>query len=70
MSFDVVPVPSEPDLAAIRRALARAGIRPDGQSEAYSSEWRLAAAREATDNQPAAARFAPSPRSTRGATRA
>ena len=53
----------------MRQALERAGVRLDGQPEAYRSAWRRAALREGTDDEPVP-RYAPSPRSTRGATRA
>lgn len=51
-------------------ALARAALRLDGPSEAYASPWRRRAALEAVDNEPEPTRYARSPRSTRGATRA
>jgi hypothetical protein len=54
----------------VRHALARAGVPLDGRPTAYAQGWWKAAAREAVDNDPGALRQAPSPRSTRGATRA
>ena len=61
------PLPDR-ELAALQQALIRAGTRLDHLPEAYVSAWRRAAAREATRNEPV--RYTPSPRSTRGATRA
>lgn len=69
MDFEVVPPLREPEQQAVRQALERAGVRLDGQPEAYRSAWRRAALREGTDAEPVP-RYAPSPRSTRGATRA
>ena len=69
MAIEVVPPVAEGESVALRRGLATLGLRLDGQPEAYRSAWRRAALREATDNEPAP-RYAPSPRSTRGATRA
>jgi hypothetical protein len=69
---EIAPPLPEAERNALSHALERAGVRLDGLPEAYASPWRRAAAREAVDNQPARAqsRYAPSPRSTRGATRA
>jgi hypothetical protein len=69
MAIEVVPAVSEGESAALHRALATLGVHLDGQPEAYRSAWRRTALREATDNEPVP-RYAPSPRSTRGATRA
>jgi hypothetical protein len=69
MSPEVVPPVSEGESAALRRGLAALGVRLDWQPEAYRSAWRRAALRESTDNEPVP-RYALSPRSTRGATRA
>ena len=68
MGVEVVPPLGEAELRALSYALERVGVRSDGQPEAYRSAWRRAALREATANEPR--RYAPSPRSTRGATRA
>lgn len=70
MELDVTPAPAESELAAVRRALARAGIRLDGLADVYSSAWRRAAAREAVDDGLVPGRYVLSPRRTRGATRA
>lgn len=57
--------------AALRPALALAGIPADRAHAAYASAWRQAAAREAVDGEPPAPDgYAFSPRSTRGARRA
>jgi hypothetical protein len=69
MAIEVVPPVSEGESAALRRGLTTLGVRLDGQPEAYRSAWRRTALREATDSEPVP-RYAPSPRSTRGATRA
>jgi hypothetical protein len=66
--IDVTPRLPDRELAALEQALARAGTRLGHVPDAYVSAWRRAAAREATRNEPA--RYTPSPRSTRGATRA
>lgn len=70
MKLVVVPAVTPSELAAVRQALADAEIRLDDVPETYASSWFRAAVREAVDSQPAAARHALSPRSTRGATRA
>ncbi len=54
---------------ALERALERAGIRSAGPV-AYTSPWRNAGLLEAVDADEEPAPYAPSPRSTRGATRA
>ena len=69
MSLEVVPPVSGGESAALRRGLTTLGVRLDGQPEPYRNPWRRTALREATDNEPVP-RYAPSPRSTRGATRA
>ena len=69
MGIEVAPPLREAELRALSYALERAGVRSDGQPESYRSAWRRTALREATDNEPVP-RYAPSPRSTRGATRA
>ena len=58
------------ELAVVRLALTRSGISVDKPPEAYTSRWKRAAAREAVENEDPRARYALSPRSTRGATRA
>ena len=75
MDFDAVPPLTAPESEAIRHALARVGVRLESARVPYDSAWRHAAVAEATDDvehtSPAAlAPYAPSPRSTRGATRA
>jgi hypothetical protein len=66
----VVPTVTASELAAVEHALADAGIRLGDVPETYVSPWSRAAVREAVDNEPRTSRYAPSPRSTRGATRA
>ena len=70
MELEVVPPLPEAERHALRLALTRAGIRLDGLPDAYAGAWRRVAAREGVDNEPALDRYARSPRSTRGATRA
>ena len=69
MGLEVVPPVPEGGKAALGRALTRLGVLLDGQPEPYRSAWRRTALSEATDNEPVP-RYALSPRSTRGATRA
>ena len=55
--------------AAVDAALALVPLDLEVVHLGYSSQWRLAALVEAVDREPSAeARYAPSPRSTRGAT--
>lgn len=54
---------------ALERALEEAGVGVQEQPQPYGSAWRQTAAREAIDGEPLDG-YAPSPRSTRGATRA
>jgi hypothetical protein len=68
--LDVDPPLEEEHVAAIGRALAEAGIRLDELPEPYLGEWRRTAACEAVDSEHSPVDQAPSPRSTRGATRA
>jgi hypothetical protein len=70
MVIEAFPPVPEAELQAIRLALRRSGMPLDGRPAAYESPWRRAGAREAIDNEPATARYARSPRSMRGATRA
>ena len=70
MGLEVVPpVPSD-ELDALVEALARAGIELDGRSGVYACAWRRAGLAEATGHADEADGYTPSPRSTRGATRA
>ncbi len=70
MTLAIAPPLPEAERKALSQALERAGVSLDGRPEAYASAWWRTATQEAVDNVPAAARYAPSPRSTRGATRA
>jgi hypothetical protein len=65
--------------ALIAAALARAGIRLDGEPDSYGSRWRRTGVEEALDETPREGTFdyeafwrvyTASPRSTLGATRA
>lgn len=69
MELDVAPPVPDEQRMALAHALAQLDARVDGQPEGYRSAWRRTAARESTDNAPTP-RYALSPRSTRGATRA
>ena len=75
MAFDVQPSVGDSELAAIRAAFERVGLPLDTRPAAYTSNWRRAALEEAFDDEPEPVRpepvrYAPSPRRTRGATRA
>jgi hypothetical protein len=70
MRVEISPRLPEAERQAVSHALERAGIRLDGRPEAYASAWWRTAAQESVDNVPAPVRYAFSPRSTRGATRA
>jgi hypothetical protein len=70
MRVEIAPQRPEAEQQAVSHALERAGIRLDGRPEAYASAWWRTAAQESVDNAPAPVRYAFSPRSTRGATRA
>jgi hypothetical protein len=70
VDVEVAPPVGEAERQALSHALERAGIRLDGRPEAYASAWWRTAAQESVDNVPAPVRYALSPRSTRGATRA
>jgi hypothetical protein len=65
----VVPAVDAATKRALQIVLARARIRgPVGR--AYDDAWRRSAWREAVERSELAAAYAPSPRRTRGATRA
>jgi hypothetical protein len=72
MRLDSDPPLHDDELVALARALARAGLPLDGAPAAYRSRWKRTAGEEAVDDAPPDLedRYAPSPRSTRGATRA
>lgn len=70
MQLEVHPPLPESQQAGLRQALALAGVRIAVTQEALNGAWFRAAVREAVDREPVVARYAPSPRSTRGATRA
>jgi hypothetical protein len=70
MRLELTPGLDGLDEAALRKALGAAGITFDPRPDAAVGAWTRAALREAVENEPASARQALSPRSTRGATRA
>ena len=70
MELETTPELTERELAVVQRALATVQAELVMTPAGYSSAWKRAAAREAIDRQPAVVRYARSPRSTRGATRA
>ena len=70
MTFELAR-PDAPAQAVVDAALALVRVEVEAAHLGYSSPWRLAALLEAVDREPTAdERYAPSPRSTRGATRA
>lgn len=69
MDIEVVPPVAAPGQRALTEALERAGVTTDGAPSEYESAWRTAGLHEAAGlDEPED--YAPSPRSTRGATRA
>lgn len=70
MALEITPHLGDAEREALRVALDRAGVSLEPRPRGDESAWRRAGSREAVDNEPAAQRYARSPRSTRGATRA
>jgi hypothetical protein len=70
MALEIRPPLGDGELKAIQTALARAGLRLAEEPAAYAAGWRRAALREAVDDKSERVRYTPSPRRTRGATRA
>jgi hypothetical protein len=70
MELRITPHLGDAEQEALRAALEGAGVSLAPHPRGYESAWRRAASREAVDNHPMAQRYARSPRSTRGATRA
>lgn len=70
MALEITPHLDDAEREALRAALDRAGVSLEPRPPGYESAWRRAASREAVDNEPEARRYARSPRSTRGATKA
>ena len=68
MNIDATPAVTGTERNALLAALERTDVRPPG-TRSYESTWRLAGLREAADDDEDA-RYAFSPRRTRGATRA
>jgi hypothetical protein len=70
VTLEAEPPVADEELLAIREALAVASAFTARETRLASSRWQRVAAREAVENEPAGRRYALSPRSTRGATRA
>jgi hypothetical protein len=70
VELETTPALSEPESTVLRRAIESVQAGFVTSHPGYESAWRKTATREAADRLPAVARYAPSPRSTRGATRA
>ncbi len=70
MRLEVLPSVSAEELAALQRALGQAGTTLEASSERPVTPWSRMTALEAVDVPVAAERYARSPRSTPGATRA
>ena len=71
MRIDVTPSLGAAAADALRAALEREGIGlVAGAGELYLGAWRVAALRDAVERDAEDERYAFSPRSTRGATRA
>ena len=68
MDIDATPAVTGTERSALLAALGRTDVNPPG-TRPYESTWRLAGLREAADEDEDA-RYAFSPRRTRGATRA
>jgi len=68
VDIDATPAVTGTERDALLAALERTDVHPSGTLP-YESTWRLAGLREAADEDEDA-RYAFSPRSTRGATRA
>ncbi len=69
MDVEAVPSLDGPGKEAVIEALGRAGVRVEVAPAAYASAWRAAGLRDGVEGDDAEG-YAPSPRSTRGATRA
>lgn len=69
MEIRATPAVDAAEQRALLVALERADVRYPG-SELYRQAWRRAGLLEAVDDDEQAVGYAPSPRSTRGATRA
>lgn len=69
MDIEAVPPLAAPGQRALIEALERAGVRLDPAPAAYESAWRAAGLRDVVEADELED-YAPSPRSTRGATRA
>jgi len=69
MELEILPPLPPAEQQALRIALTRLGVSRVRTSEGYGTAWRREASREALENS-LDARYARSPRNTRGATRA
>lgn len=69
MDIEAVPPVDSSGQRAVIEALERAGVRVEVAPVAYESAWRAAGVREVVEVDELED-YAPSPRSTRGATRA
>jgi hypothetical protein len=69
VDIEAVPPVDSSGQRAVIEALERAGVRVEVAPAAYESAWRAVGLSEAVDGEEPEA-YAPSPRSTRGATRA
>ena len=69
MDVEAVPPVDESEKRAVIEALEHVGIRVEVTPAAYDSAWRAAGQRDGAEGDDAEG-YTPSPRSTRGATRA
>jgi hypothetical protein len=69
MELSVSPPVADSTEHALRDALRTIGVDTP-RARAYEDAWRRAALQEGVEGDDADVRYAPSPRSTRGATRA
>jgi hypothetical protein len=70
VDLEAVPPIPPTELELLEAALARAGVDLDARPGAYESAWRRAGIAEAAGHADGDDGYTPSPRSTRGATRA
>jgi hypothetical protein len=70
MELRLVPTADRDVADAVATAVSRAGLEPVDTPDAYASPWRVTALAESVDRESVEAAYVPSPRSTRGATRA
>jgi hypothetical protein len=70
VDLEAVPPIPPTELGLLESALAQAGVDLDATPGVYESAWRQAGLAEATGHADEDGGYTPSPRSTRGATRA